>query len=53
MFPNQPLDSGEKILYTFLEKYPYNQEKFAAFKNTPIIMLKGTPGFRNHANQIM
>lgn len=37
----KPLDTGEKILYTFLDRYPHNQLKFAAFKNTPIIMLKG------------
>lgn len=37
----KPLDTGEKILYTFLEKYPHNQLRFQAFKNTPIIMLKG------------
>ncbi|KAG5668876.1 hypothetical protein PVAND_016796 [Polypedilum vanderplanki] len=49
----RPLDSGEKILYAYLEKYPHNQEKFAAFRNTPIIMLKGTPGFRSHASKIM
>ncbi|XP_070508519.1 globin CTT-IIIA-like [Chironomus tepperi] len=49
----KPLDSGEKILYTYLEKFPHNQDRFAAFRNTPIIMLKGTPGFRSHANKIM
>lgn len=49
----QPIDTGEKILYTYLERFPHNQQRFAAFKNTPIIMLKGTPGFRSHANKIM
>nr|BAO18440.1 globin [Polypedilum nubifer] len=49
----RPLDSGEKILYAYLEKFPHNQEKFAAFRNTPLIMLKGTPGFRSHASKIM
>lgn len=37
----RPVDTGEKILYTFLDRYPHNQLKFAAFRNTPIIMLKG------------
>ncbi|KAG5668877.1 hypothetical protein PVAND_016797 [Polypedilum vanderplanki] len=50
---SKPLDSGEIILYTYLERFPMNQQKFAAFRNTPIIMLKGTPGFRSHAHKIM
>lgn len=29
---SKPLDSGETILYLFLEKFPHNQQKFAAFK---------------------
>lgn len=37
----QPLDAGEKILYMYLERFPHNQQKFAAFKNTPLMMLKG------------
>nr|BAO18441.1 globin [Polypedilum nubifer] len=49
----KPADSGEIILYTFLERFPLAQQKFHAFRNTPIIMLKGTPGFRSHAQKIM
>lgn len=37
----KPLDTGEKILYQFLEQFPHNQLKFAAFRTTPLIMLKG------------
>lgn len=29
---SKPLDSGETILFLFLEKFPHNQQKFAAFK---------------------
>ena len=29
---SRPLDSGETILYLFLEKFPHNQQKFPAFK---------------------
>lgn len=32
--------SGEAILYRFFEKYPEHQEKFKAFKNTPLLSLK-------------
>lgn len=35
------IDSGETILYRFLERYPMNQQKFAAFKNMPLLSLKG------------
>ncbi|KAG5674760.1 hypothetical protein PVAND_004710 [Polypedilum vanderplanki] len=45
-------DTAEKIFYTFLEKFPQNQQNFVAFKNTPLLMLKGTPGFRAHASRI-
>lgn len=39
--PNaKPFDSGEKILYDYFERYPHNQEKFAAFKNVPLLSLK-------------
>lgn len=38
---SQPLDSGEKILYVYFEKFPENQLKFAAFRNTPLMALKG------------
>lgn len=52
--PNSnPLDSGEAILFRFFEKYPANIQKFQSFKNTPLLSLKGTPGFRNHAGKIM
>lgn len=37
----KPLDAGEKILYLYLERFPHNQQRFAAFKTTPLIMLKG------------
>ncbi|KAL7015517.1 hypothetical protein ACKWTF_016498 [Chironomus riparius] len=50
---SKPGDSGEIILYTYLEQYPNNQVKFQAFRNTPLVMLKGTPGFRSHASKIM
>lgn len=48
-----PLDSGEMVLYTYFERFPENQQKFQAFRNTPLIMLKGTHGFRSHAHKIM
>lgn len=35
-----PIDSGVAILITLFEKYPKNQEKFHAFKNTPLPSLK-------------
>lgn len=38
---SQPLDSGEKILYLYFERFPHNQQKFSAFRNTPLLMLKG------------
>lgn len=33
-------DAGEAILLKFFEKYPHNQNKFQAFKNTPLLTLK-------------
>ncbi|CAG9797081.1 unnamed protein product [Chironomus riparius] len=45
-------DTAEKIFYTYLEKFPDNQQVFQAFRNTPLLMLKGTPGFRAHASRI-
>lgn len=35
-----PIDSGEVIFIRFLEKYPHNKEKFAHFKNIPLLSLK-------------
>lgn len=35
-----PIDFGEKILFTFLEKFPHNMQSFPAFKNTPLLLLK-------------
>lgn len=35
-----PIDSGEVIFIRFLEKYPHNKEKFAAFRNIPLLSLK-------------
>lgn len=35
-----PIDSGEAVLYAFFEKYPSNQQKFLAFKNVPLPELK-------------
>lgn len=37
----QPHDFGEKILLLYFERFPHNQQKFAAFRNTPLIVLKG------------
>jgi hypothetical protein len=52
--PNaHPLDTGEKILFSFLEQYPHNMVHFHAFKNTPLLLLRGTPGFRSHASKIV
>lgn len=34
------VDSGEAILLAYFEKYPQNQNKFTAFKNTPLLSLK-------------
>lgn len=34
------IDSGETILYKFLEKYPISQQKFSAFRNMPLLSLK-------------
>jgi len=45
-------DSAELIFYTFLERYPEHQQKFAAFKDIPLADLKGTAGFRAHASRI-
>lgn len=36
----QPYDAGEKVLYMYFDRFPHNQEKFQAFKNTPLLMLK-------------
>lgn len=47
------IDSGEAILFRFLEKFPHNQQKFVAFRNTPLLQLKGTPGFRTHAAKVI
>jgi len=33
-------DSAELIFYTYLERFPHNQEKFVAFKDTPLAQLK-------------
>ncbi|CRK86241.1 CLUMA_CG000428, isoform A [Clunio marinus] len=46
-------DSGEKILFMYFDRFPNNQDRFIAFKTTPLLMLKGTPGFRAHASKIM
>lgn len=35
------IDSGETILYKFLDRYPMNQQKFSAFRNMPLLSLKG------------
>lgn len=35
-----PIDSGEVIFIRFLEKYPHNKQKFAAFRNVPLLSLK-------------
>lgn len=35
-----PIDSGEAIFIRFLEKYPHNKEKFAAFRNIPLLSLR-------------
>lgn len=35
-----PMDSGEAIFIRFLEKYPHNKEKFAAFRNIPLLSLR-------------
>lgn len=36
----KPCDSGMHILYIFFERFPHNQQKFYAFKNTPLENLK-------------
>lgn len=52
--PSQKLiDTGEMILLKFLEKNPPSQLKFYAFKNIPLIQLRGAPGFRTHASRVM
>lgn len=33
-------DSGEVILFRFLDDYPKNQNKFDAFRNVPLLSLK-------------
>lgn len=35
-----PIDSGEAILLAYFERFPHNQQKFAAFKNVPLDSLK-------------
>lgn len=35
-----PIDTGEKILFRFLELYPHNMQAFQAFRNTPLLLLK-------------
>lgn len=37
---SQPIDSAEIIFYTFLERYPDNQQKFVMFKDKPLAELK-------------
>lgn len=49
---SKPHDSAERIFYAYLECFPINQQIFQAFRNTPLLMLKGTPGFRAHASRI-
>lgn len=44
-------DFGEQVFFQYLERYPENQQKFQAFRNTPLLLLKGTPGFRAHASR--
>lgn len=46
-------DSGEHILYKFLERHQNYQAHFRRFKYTPLEELKGKPGFRDHASKIM
>lgn len=46
------MDSAELIFYTFLERFPEHQQKFAAFKKKPLTELKGSPYFRAHASRI-
>lgn len=36
----QAIDTAELIFYTFLERYPHNQQKFPAFKDKPLVELK-------------
>lgn len=48
-----PIDSAEIIFYTFLERYPDNQQRFVMFKDKPLAELKGTPQFRAHASKIL
>lgn len=39
--PNAHLtDTGELILFRFLDKYPEHQDKFDAFRNVPLLSLK-------------
>lgn len=39
--PKQNLkDSGEIILFRYLDKYPKNQDAFDAFRNVPLLSLK-------------
>lgn len=34
------IDSGEFILFRFLDDYPKNQDQFDAFRNVPLLSLK-------------
>ncbi|KAL7039743.1 hypothetical protein ACKWTF_000095 [Chironomus riparius] len=47
-----PHDSATLIFYTFLEKFPHNQQKFPAFKGKPLAELKDTVEFRAHSSRI-
>lgn len=39
--PKQSLkDSGEVILFRYLDKFPQRQDKFDAFRNVPLLSLK-------------
>lgn len=39
--PNAHLtDTGEMILFRFLDKYPHHQDLFDAFRNVPLLSLK-------------
>ncbi|KAG5674759.1 hypothetical protein PVAND_004709 [Polypedilum vanderplanki] len=45
-------DSAALIFYTFLEKFPHNQNKFPSFKDKQLSDLKNTVEFRAHASRI-
>lgn len=36
----QAFDSAELIFYTFLERFPENQQRFGSFKDVPLVELK-------------